>query len=126
MRIIASTFFLALLTFGCIPTFAHHGNAAYDETKPITLTGTVTEFDFVNPHTQLYFDVKSAEGKVTHWACETLSPGKLSRAGWSRDAVKSEDQVTITLFPVKSGEPVGLLRDLTFNRTGKQLGLQEQ
>jgi uncharacterized protein DUF6152 len=125
MKIIVSAAFLVLFSVGCVPAFAHHGNAAYDETKPITLKGTVTEFDFVNPHVQIYFDVKNAKGNTVHWACETLSPGKLSRAGWSRDAVKPGDQITITLFGAKTGEPVGLLRNLTFDKTRKELGLQE-
>ncbi len=126
MKFIASAVCLFLFTIGTVPAFAHHGNAAYDQTKPVTLNGTVTEFDFVNPHAQIYFDVNQENGKAVHWACETLSPGKLSRAGWTRDAIKPGDEVTITLFAAKSGEPVGLLQHLKFDKTGKELGLQEQ
>lgn len=128
MRHLASAVFLAILAMAIcgFPTFAHHGNAAYDETKQVTLHGTVTEFDFVNPHVQIYFDAKNSNGSVVHWGCETLSPGKLTRAGWTRDAVKPGDKVTITLFAAKDGAPVGLLQKLTFDETGKQLGTQEQ
>lgn len=84
---------VAFLFAGSTAIFAHHGNAAYDETKEVTLKGTVTEFDWANPHAQIYFDVKDAKGGVVHWGCETLSPGKLARAGWDKDAVKPEIQL---------------------------------
>jgi hypothetical protein len=72
----------------CGPVFAHHGtNAEYDSTRPITLKGTVTEFEFANPHAQIYFDVKDDAGNVMHWACETGSPGRLIRTGWTRNAL---------------------------------------
>jgi Family of unknown function (DUF6152) len=109
----------------CGPSFAHHGNAAYDEKNPITLKGTVTDFAWANPHVQIYFDVKDDKGKVVHWSVETLSPGKLVRAGWGKEAVKVGDGITITLDPARSGAPVGFLRKLVFDN-GKELGLKEQ
>ena len=108
----------------CVPTFAHHGNAAYDEKHPITLKGTVTEFAWANPHTQIYFDVKDDKGNVVHWSCETLSPGKLIRSGWTKDGVKPGDDITITLIPAKSGAPVGFLNKLVLP-DGKTLGIEE-
>jgi hypothetical protein len=116
---------VSLLFVASAPMFAHHGNAAYDETKEVTLKGRVTEFEWANPHTQIYFDVKDAKGNVVHWGCETLSPGKLIRAGWSKDAVKPGDQITITLVAAKNGAPVGFLHKLTFDSGGKELGIQE-
>lgn len=116
---------VALVLAGSTAVFAHHGNAAYDETKEVTLKGTVTEFDWANPHAQIYFDVKEAKGSVVHWGCETLSPGKLTRAGWSKDAVKAGDQITITLVAAKNGAPVGFLHKLVIDNSGKQLGIQE-
>jgi hypothetical protein len=104
--------------------YPHHGNAAYDEKNPVTLKGTVTEFEWANPHSQIYFDVKDVKGDVVHWACETLSPGKLVRAGWSKDVVKPGDQITITLIPSKSGALVGLLHKLVF-ADGRTLGIEE-
>lgn len=115
----------ALLFAGLTPVFAHHGNAAYDETKEVTLKGTVTEFEWANPHAQIYFDVKDAKGNVVHWGCETLSPGKLVRAGWSKEAVKPGDHITITLVAAKNGAPVGFLHKVVFDDSGKQLGIQE-
>jgi hypothetical protein len=107
-----------------LSTFAHHGNAAYDEKNPVTLKGTVTEFVWANPHTQIYFNVKNDKGNVEHWACESLSPGKLVRAGWTKDAVKPGEEITITLSPAKNGVPIGFLHKLLL-ADGKALGIDE-
>jgi hypothetical protein len=94
-----------LMICGSLP--AHHGNSAYDETRTITIAGIVTEFDFVNPHTQIYLDVKDDKGNVAHWAVESQSPGIMRRNGWTRTSIKPGDQITITLNPAKNGAPVG-------------------
>jgi hypothetical protein len=112
----------ALVT--CSPILAHHGNAAYDEKNPLTLKGTVTRFAWANPHTQIYFDAKDSKGNVVHWDVETLSPGKLARAGWSENAVKPGDQVTLTFSPAKDGTPKGFLQRIAF-ADGRQLGMLE-
>jgi hypothetical protein len=103
---------------------AHHGNAEYDDKNPITIKGTVTEFEWTNPHAQIYLDVKDDKGSVVHWSVETYSPGKLVRAGWAKDSVKVGDQVSINLIPAKNGSPVGFLHKLVLPN-GKELGLQE-
>jgi hypothetical protein len=113
----------ALLLIG-IPLWAHHGNAAYDDKNPITIKGTVTEFAWVNPHVQIYLDVKDDKGKVAHWSVETYSPGKLVRAGWTKESVKVGDQVSINLIPARNGSPVGFLHKLVLP-DGKVLALQE-
>jgi hypothetical protein len=107
------------------PLWAHHGNAAYDDKNPITIKGTVTEFAWTNPHAQIYLDVKDDKGAIVHWAVETYSPGKLVRAGWTKDVVKAGDIVSINLIPAKNGSPVGFLHKLVLPN-GKELGLQEQ
>jgi hypothetical protein len=120
--------FVALMTgfsSARVPLFAHHGNAAYDEKSPITFKGTVTDFLWVNPHVQIYVDVKSDQGEIVHWGCETTSPSKLFRSGWTRDSLKPGDQVTITVFPAKSRAPVGLLHKVVL-ANGKELGTEEQ
>jgi hypothetical protein len=86
--------------------FAHHGNSAYDETARVPIKGIVTEFVWVNPHSQIYVDVKDSSGKVVNWGVETNSPGLLTRAGWTRRSIKVGDQVTIILCPAKNGQPV--------------------
>lgn len=112
---------VALLIFS-VPSFAHHGNAAYDLGKPVTLKGTVTEFAWSNPHVQIYFDVKDGTGKVVHWASETVSPGMLTRAGWSKDELKPGDQITITVGPSKNGAPIGYALKIIL-ASGKELTL---
>jgi uncharacterized protein DUF6152 len=114
---------VALLLVG-IPLWAHHGNASYDNDNPITIKGIVTEFAWTNPHAQIYLDVKDDKGKVVRWSVETYSPGKLVRAGWTKDSVKAGDQVSVTLIPAKSGAPVGFLHKLVLP-DGTVLGLQE-
>jgi hypothetical protein len=113
----------ALLLLG-VPLWAHHGNASYDNDNPITIKGIVTEFAWTNPHVQIYLDVKDDKAKVVHWSVETYSPGKLVRAGWTKDSVKAGDQVSITLIPAKSGAPVGFLHKLVLP-DGTVLALQE-
>ena len=105
----------------CVPTFAHHGNAAYDEKHPVTLKGTVTEFVWANPHTQIYFDAKDDKGNVVHWAGEMNSPGVLKAVGWSKTTLKSGDQVTLSVRPNKAGTPVGLLSRASLIVNGKPL-----
>jgi hypothetical protein len=109
LNLLVAAAFVLLIS---IPLLAHHGNASYDTDNPITIKGTVTEFAWTNPHVQIYLDVKDDKGKVIHWSVETYSPGKLVRAGWTKDSVKAGDQVSITLIPAKSGAPVGFLHKL--------------
>jgi hypothetical protein len=93
-----------LLSAGAL--FAHHGNSAYDETTRVPIKGTVTEFVWVNPHSQIYLDVTDRSGKVVNWGVETNSPGILGRAGWTRRSLKAGDKVTIIMCPAKNGQPV--------------------
>jgi hypothetical protein len=85
----------ALLVFSG-PMFAHHGTAAYDTKNPLTVKATVTEFRFINPHVQIYFDVKNDKGEVEHWQGELTAPNKLARAGWTKHSLNPGDQITIT------------------------------
>lgn len=97
------------------PASAHHGtNISYDRTKPVTLTGTVTEFRFANPHPQLYVDVKDESGKVTNWGCEiAANPYQLMLSGWTKQrsviALKPGTAVTVTVAPSRVGTPVGVV-----------------
>lgn len=107
------------------PVVAHHGTSAfYEMNHPITMKGTVTEFAWSNPHVQIFFDVKDDQGNVVRWGCETLSPGRLARSGWSKSALKPGDQITVTVSPSKRGLPLGALRKIVL-ANGKELGLQE-
>ncbi len=85
------------------PIFAHHGASAYDSKKLTTLKGTVTEFQFVNPHSEIYFDVTDASGKVQKWVAEAVSVASLSRYGWTKNTFKPGDQITIMGNLAKNG-----------------------
>lgn len=92
----------------CLPTFAHHGNVAYDESKEVTLKdATVTKFAWANPHSIITFDVKDSNGKVVHWAGELGSPSALSLLGWTKASVAPGDVITIYIHQSKTGNPVG-------------------
>lgn len=83
---------------------AHHSvGAYYDTTRQVTLTGSVTEIEWTNPHMFLHVDVRDEHGQVTNWAIETDSPNALSRAGWVRTTVKPGDEVTAAGYPSKKG-----------------------
>jgi len=96
----------ALVLFGCVlastPVMAHHSFAAeYDKNKAVKVTGTVTKFDFSNPHSWLYVEVKGADGTVVNWAFETASAGVLYRRGLRKDTLKPGMMVTITGYGAK-------------------------
>ena len=84
------------------PTFAHHGTAAYDTKNIVTVKGTMTDFRFINPHVQLYFDVKSEKGEVEKWQAELTAPNKLSRAGWGKYTLKPGDSITASGYVAKN------------------------
>jgi len=91
------------------PLLAHHGTAALDTGKEVTLKGTVTEWIWSNPHCFLQFDAKDDTGQVRNWAVETQNPTAMTQRGWSRSAFKAGDEVTVILEPVKNGQPIGRL-----------------
>jgi hypothetical protein len=91
------------LMFGALPLLAHHGTAEYDNTKTISLQGTVTALQYLNPHALILFTVKDDKGQTAEWTAELQSPNLLSRRGWSRSTLKPGDQVIITGRPVKNG-----------------------
>jgi hypothetical protein len=103
-----------------VPTFAHHGGSDYDVQHPVALKGTVREFDWNNPHCQIFFDVKDDNGKVVSWAIETYAPAVMKRAGWSRETLHAGDEVTLTVVPSKKGNPVGMVRKVVLP-SGKEL-----
>lgn len=123
------TVFAAVLT--CVgfvliasPLPAHHGFAAYDQTKPVRLSGVVTQFEFVNPHAQIYFDVKSDKGELQHWGIELATPGLLVRRGWSTRTMKQGDEITVTCFRAKNGSN-SMARCTKIERGGEELSLTE-
>ena len=103
------------------PLFGHHNSAArYDEKNPVSVTGTVTEFQMINPHIRLGFEVKGENGAVEKWAAEGGSPSGLYRRGWRTDDVKLGDQVTVTGAPAVDGSNVMEIKKIVTG-SGKEL-----
>lgn len=91
---------LALTQAGAL---AHHGNTAYSTTEPYTVTGTVVEFQFLNPHCIVLLSAKDEKGVSQQWQGELTSPNHLIRAGWTSQSLKPGDQVTLTGWRARSG-----------------------
>jgi hypothetical protein len=92
---------------------AHHGNAAYDTTKEVTLTGVVTQWMVANPHSVLKFDVTDDKGDVVHWIVESSAPSaNQARIRLTKDSLKPGDKVTVTVIPAKNEQPVGRIHRL--------------
>jgi hypothetical protein len=104
---------LLLLSFARA-TYAHHATASFDMTNSATVKGTVTGFDWTNPHVNIYVDVKDAKGAVEKWSVEMASVGMLARAGWRRDTVKPGDEITVVGNRAKDGRPFLHLNKLVF------------
>jgi hypothetical protein len=85
---------LSVLACGAV-AHAHHGRASYGSDR-VTLQATVTDFRFINPHVQLYFDITSAADEIEHWQGELTAPNKLARAGWTKSTFQAGDKITIS------------------------------
>lgn len=96
---------LALLGALVFPIHAHHSGAMFDETKEVTVTGTVKEFQYTNPHSWLLVDVKGEDGKITTWGFEAEGPSTLMRAGIRRSDFEPGTQITISGRPMRDGRP---------------------
>src|SRR5215469_6578283 len=112
----------ASIIFSLLPgvACAHHGGAAYDTSKMTTLTGTVTQFEFTNPHVIIGMDVKDpATGKIEKWQGELTSPNHLARVGWTKETIKVGDEITLSGAALKSGAPAMAIRKIMKN--GEQI-----
>lgn len=100
---------------------AHHSFAMFDQTKQVTLTGTVTVFEWTNPHAYIEIDVPDEKGGITHWSVEMGSPSILMQSGWKFKDLKHGDKITVKLSPLRDGKPGGLLVQATL-ADGRILG----
>ena len=110
---------ILLVTAATVPAAAHHSFAMFDTASPITITGTVTDFQWTNPHAYIELDVSDNAAK--HWSIELGSPSILQRAGWKFSTLKKGDKIVAVVAPLKSGEPGSLLVRLTL-ADGRVLG----
>lgn len=108
---------LSLLAIGLLsisrPVLAHHGNAAFDTSRILTMKATVTDWFWANPHCFVKFDYKDDKGEVENWVVETSNPPDMINKGWSKDVLKPGEEVTVTIYPVKNGSHIGRLVTVT-------------
>jgi hypothetical protein len=112
---------VTLLTVTAIPALAHHSFTMFDMTKKITVTGTVTSFEWTNPHSYIEIDVADESGAVKHWSVEMGSPSILQQSGWKFSSLKKGDKTTLIISPLKSGQAGGFLETATLP-DGRVLG----
>ena len=85
------------------PSFAHHSAVMFDDTKEVTVTGVVKEFQFTNPHSWLLVDVTNEDGTVTTWGFEAEGPSTLARSGIRKSDLPPGTEITITGNPMRDG-----------------------
>lgn len=103
------------LVLAITPVVAHHAfTAEFDANQPITLRGTLTKMDWVNPHSWLYLDVKNPDGTVTRWAVEAGAPNAMFRRGWNKNSLPPGMEIVVEGFRAKSGANVANGKDVTF------------
>ena len=119
-RLIVTTAGIGLLV-AARPVPAHHGAAnLYNMKQAVMLKGTITKFEWTNPHNQIFFDVKDAGGKVVSWVAATEPPQVMLERGWTRRSLKAGDEVTVYIFAATNGAPVGNLQRIVL-ADGKEL-----
>ena len=102
---------LAGAGLAAVPALAHHSFAMFDQSKVMTLDGTVREFQWTNPHSFIELDVVSG-GRTQRWSIELNSPNNLTRQGWRRTSLKAGERVSVRIAPLRNGHPGGLFLDL--------------
>ena len=104
---------LCLLMVTAAPALAHHSFAVFDHTRTLTIRGTVTKFQWTNPHGFLEVDVPQPDGTTKHFSIELTSINMMQRVGWRSNMIKAGDKVTAIVAPLLSGDPVGLGLEVT-------------
>ena len=94
------------------PAAAHHSFALFDHVNRVTVSGTVTKFDWTNPHVFIELDVPDGNG-TKHYSVECASPNVLTRVGWKYTDIKKGDKVTLLVNPLRNGQPGGMLEQAT-------------
>ena len=104
---------LGLLIAMTTTAVAHHSFAVFDHTRTLTIKGTVTKFQWTNPHAFLEVDIPQPDGTMKHFSIELTSINMMQRVGWRSNMIKAGDKVTAVVAPLLSGEPVGLGLEVT-------------
>ena len=110
-----------LVTAAAVPVIAHHSFAAeFDAKRPVKLRGTVTKMEWINPHSWIHIDVKTADGKTEKWMVEGGAPNALLRRGWNKNSLLPGTEILVEGFQAKDGANRANGRDITFP-DGKKL-----
>ena len=118
-----SVFLVLVLLIGTAPSLAHHSFAAhYDMQKSITVQGTLVNVRITNPHSWFFLDVKESDGTISRWSFEAGTPGGMIRNGYKASELPPGTAVTITGFPSRDKQKVGMLQRLT-TPDGKSYGM---
>jgi hypothetical protein len=104
---------VALLALASAPAVAHHSFAMFDNQNQIKLKGTVTNFQWGNPHVYIEMDVTGEDGGHKAWTIECANPGILNRIGWKFNMIKTGDALTVIVAPLRTGQPGALLKEVT-------------
>lgn len=103
----------ALLLAVACPVLAHHSFAMFDKTRVVTVQGVVSKVEWTNPHVFIFVAVSNGKGGTTQYALECNSPNVLMRTGWKVSTVKAGDSISVNLYPLRNGQPGGLLDAVT-------------
>jgi hypothetical protein len=117
MKINRSSVFAAAAGFliFCSPASAHHGGGMYDRTRTVSVKGTVTVFEWENPHVMIFVDGTDGKGGNQKWSVETRGgPRVLAKSGWSKDTIKVGEEITVVGYPNKNGSPNMRLQKVRF------------
>ena len=104
----------ALVALAC-PVQAHHSFAMFDKNRHVTVKGTVSKVEWTNPHVYIFVNVPDGKGGKTQYALECNSPNVLMRTGWRATTLKAGDAVSVALYPLRNGQPGGLLDTVTLS-----------
>jgi hypothetical protein len=113
MRSTTLLLFASIALAAAAPALAHHSFAPFDRTKEVTLTGTIKDFQWTNPHAWIQIAIKDDQGRETEWGVECGSANMMARTGWKRTTLKPGDAVVATVNPLRDGRPNGALVTLT-------------
>ena len=114
MKKLISSLLGAALVAAAAPALAHHAfSGEFDATKPVTLHGTITRVEWINPHAWIHMDVKGEDGSVEKWRIEAGSPNTLVRRGMSRDSIPTGTEVVVFGYRHRNGSNAANGRDVT-------------
>lgn len=116
------SYLIVLLTFtAAAGAVAHHSNILFDQTQELEVRGVVTDFQWNNPHCYIQLQVEDEQGNAIEWSIEMAAPMYLYKLGWRPSTLKAGDIISVTLWPLKNGEPGGLSQFVA-DAEGKRIG----